>query len=157
MSSSELVHDFDDLSPQDYHFSFKKNRYVLREPSEAAAVAYTKGRMVGVEMVHNQDDEVRTLRSMQAVADVEPLLVSMCLFTEGGDPVSLATVKQWPSRVVRPLFEKAKEMGQLDDDPKADMESLQKQVDKLQKRMEKLKNKGADVKNSLTAGAGTSD
>jgi hypothetical protein len=52
------------------------------------------------------------------LANVEPLLVSLCLFRENGAPVLLATVRSWPARVVKSLFEKAKEISDLGEERK---------------------------------------
>jgi len=50
------------------------------------------------------------------MADVEPLLVSLCLFDVDGNEVPLATVNQWPSRIVKQLFNRVKEVSDLDED-----------------------------------------
>lgn len=55
--------------------------------------------------------------SLGAIADTEPILVSLCLFEAGTNRnVPVGTIRQWPSKVQKALFEKAKEISELDDD-----------------------------------------
>ena len=60
-------------------------------------------------------------QSIGSMADAEPLLVSLCLWEPGEKEnqckrVDLALVKSWPSRVVKALYNKAKEMSDLDEE-----------------------------------------
>lgn len=50
------------------------------------------------------------------MADVEPLLVSLCLFDADGNGVPLSTVNEWPSRIVKQLFNRIKDVSDLDED-----------------------------------------
>ena len=152
-----------DLTPREVAVTYQKKSYVLREPDEDAAVAYRSMKLTGVEMAHDEATETRTIKSMQALSDIERVLVSKCLFTQEehakgdkGRPVSKDILGKWPARVVNPLFQQAKEMGNLDEDPKAELADLEKQVTKLQKRIDKLRAKEGTEKNSSTAGPGTS-
>jgi len=79
------------------------------------------------------------------VADSEPLLVSMCLFRAEGkkDNVKLEEVRSWPSRIVKSLFEKAKEISDLDEDEDDNVEAMEKQIEELQGKLEIAKQGGA--------------
>lgn len=61
------------------------------------------------------------------IADLMPMLVSLCLFEANGDGqftknVPVGIVRSWPMHVLKPLFLKAKEIGGFDeadeDEPK---------------------------------------
>ena len=54
--------------------------------------------------------------SVEGLADVEPLLVSLCLFDSANNPVSLEKVLSWPSRIIKPLFENAKQISELEEE-----------------------------------------
>lgn len=138
--------NFDSLAPQETPVTIEGKKYVLREPSEAAALRYRDACIRGAKM----EDGVVT---MGAVAEAQPLLVSLCLFEiiseQNGEPknvgVSLQTIKGWPTRVVKPLFEAAKEMGGLNE---GTPEELEKAIAKLQKQLAKARTKDDAEKNS---------
>ena len=48
-------------------------------------------------------------------AEVEPMLVSLCLFNGDGQTVPLSTIKSWPSRIQKALFNKIKAISDLDE------------------------------------------
>jgi hypothetical protein len=82
---------------------------------------------------------------MEGLADAEPLLVSLCLFEAlrdgSGNPVSernvpLVTVKSWPNRVQKRLFDWVREKSDLN--PAETKESLRKQIAEAQKRLREL-------------------
>lgn len=97
--------------------------YLLREPSADIAAKY---RNAAAKCAKSQfvDGRVSGM-SMDGIGDIEPLLVSMCLFERTAQhsledkgilvQVSLATVRSWPSRIVKPLFDLAKRLGDLDE------------------------------------------
>jgi hypothetical protein len=102
---------------------WRGQEYVLRRCNEDAAVRFTNARM---RALHFDDDKLVGLRGG---ADVEPLLVSMCLFKvhrrEDGnvawEPVSEKHLRQfWPPHYVAKLYAKAKEVCHIDvQQPKA--------------------------------------
>lgn len=56
-------------------------------------------------------------KSLGNIADTEPILVSLCLFdTKTNNNVSVQTVRSWPSKIQKSLFEKIKEISDLEDD-----------------------------------------
>jgi hypothetical protein len=145
--------DFEDLTPLEETFKFRGRTYVLREPSEDAACRFKNASFRVSSFIHGKSPDVKD------PADICPVLVSLCLFekVEGKDgaesekPVSLPVVKGWPSRMVRPMFEKLKEWGRLlDEDETA--EDLEKRIAKDQKRLQELREeaeRGGREKNSL--------
>jgi hypothetical protein len=104
--------DLGDLTPIELNFSFSSKQYVLREASEEAAVQYDNACMDARVYVDGK------LERLENLADVEPLLVSLCVFekrfkedgttVDGFYPVSDSTVRSWPARLVKQLYEKAK-------------------------------------------------
>jgi hypothetical protein len=116
---------FDSLEPDWIPVSIGEGKFILREPSEAASVAWHNSNIRGARY---QDGK---LVSVGNVAEGQPLLVSLCLFyvdnpaddtskwrvrrdkSGAEETVPLATVKSWRSSVVSRMFEKAKEMGRI--------------------------------------------
>lgn len=132
-ANGELV--FEDAEPVEVPVRIGNRRYMLCEASEDAACKYRNastacarfdgGKMVGIQ---------------GPIADVEPLLVSLCLFElydHQGEtrrrPVTLTQVRSWPSRVVKPIYEKARELSRLkeDDEP----EVLERRIATDQQRL----------------------
>ena len=111
---------FEDDVLKEVPVRIKKTRYVLREASADAARQYRNAAASGA--VFNQGAVTTGTR----VGDVQPLLVSLCLFKvlEWDDAenkalavsdthVPLDVVLSWPESIVRPLFQRAKEISTL--------------------------------------------
>ncbi len=111
-----------DLTPMDFGAAIEANKldvtiagekYILAEATGDAAVKYRNQAIAGAKMV---DGKVTGFRN---VADVEPLLVSLCLWklTDDGrlSAVTEKTVRSWPSHYQKDLFERAKSISNLDD------------------------------------------
>ena len=91
--------------------------YVLREASGDAAAKWRNAMFAGAKLGANGKPE-----SVHNMADTEPLLVSLCLFdAENNKPVSLQTVRSWPSRIITPLFNKAVEISDLGEDDESEV------------------------------------
>jgi len=106
------VMDFGDITPIEVKVRIQGKNYVLREASEAVTCRY---RNAQVRCAHVAPDGKAT-KVEGPIADTEPLLVSLCLFEEDtGAPVDQKVIMQWPSRVVRQLFDKVKEISDLDE------------------------------------------
>ena len=139
--------DFNDLTLIEIPVSIAGNNYVLREADEETAALYNNARIKGVPI---KDSEVVGIP--EDIGGMQSLLVSRCLFplnSEGKplpNPVHRSTVKGWPSRVVKPLFIKAKEISDLDD--KEDLKSLREQQNTLAKKIEELEGEEDREKNS---------
>ncbi len=89
--------------------------YILRSAGEKAAIKYknclSKSTVFGTDGKPSHVDGIH---------DGEPLLVSLCLFEQYGDPVRerpvpLATILEWNHQFVKKLFNKAKEISGLSD------------------------------------------
>jgi polyhydroxyalkanoate synthesis regulator phasin len=123
-------HSYDDLAPGEFLFLLRSKDYALREPSEAAVLAY-KGtqlrdqRLAGGTMTADA--------SKMAEADV--VLVQLSTFDAKGNLASVQEVRSWPHRVTKDLAERAKKMAGLD---RADKDSLRLQIAALQKQLREL-------------------
>lgn len=100
--------------------------YVLREANGAAAKKFKNQQYGGVRMENGQ------LAGVKDIGELEPLLVSLCLFgatseedltagyTRPMEPHKNA-IEKWPSRVLTALYKKAKEISHLDEDDKVQL------------------------------------
>lgn len=111
---SEL--DFGDLTPIELHVRIGGQPYLLREASGEAACKFENARLERTQF--SAEGKVCGLKGM---SDIEPLLVSLCLFQQQKllndtlwRPVAEATIRTWPNRVVDRLFKKCKEISGLD-------------------------------------------
>ncbi len=139
-----------DIAPREVEFKLGGVQHVLKEASADAARRY---RNTAVKAAKMSDGKVTGL---DGVADVEPLLVSLCLFKreeKGDKPIKLDDVLKMPSRVTKRMFERAKEISDLDEG--ADEESLRKQIAALQQQLDKVVAAKETVKNGQS-GATTS-
>lgn len=128
---------FEDLSLIEVDVTIKDEKYILREADEDTAVAYRNASVAGITL----DDGKVTSLPMN-IAGLQALLVSRCLFklntdgTPSNRPVSRGIIIKWPARVVRDIFEKAKEISELGEEPDTP-ETLQSQIDDLQDKLDK--------------------
>lgn len=110
--ADELM-DLGDLAPVEISCKIGGKPYLLREADAAGAAKYRNYMMACTRMTDGKVTGVKDL------ADAEVLLVSLCLFhcDDKGMWVTVpaATLKSWPARVLKPLFDKAKEISQLDE------------------------------------------
>ena len=84
---------------------------VLREATAEAAGKYHDAIIKSTRMADGK------ITGSDGLGGVEPLLVSLCLFRKTGKEevaVPLAEVRRWPARVVKQLFERVKEISELD-------------------------------------------
>lgn len=123
--------------------------YVLMEASGLAVKEWRNAMSSGLEMVMDDDADSRKVSGIKP-GDEETLLLSMCLYRrdEKGamEGVSKVKIESWPERVIKPLYEKLKDISDLDEDNT--IEGLEKQRDKLNKTIDKLKKKEETRKNS---------
>jgi hypothetical protein len=141
---NEMV--FDDLAPAEVPVRIGGERFVLREASGDAAAKYNNARM----RAHKLQDGA--LVGLDGVGDLEPLLVSLCLYKadkDGGLPLTKAgdadprflvpqeQIRRWKGNVQHALFDKAKELSPwLIQAPTP--EALREQIALLQKQLEVL-------------------
>jgi hypothetical protein len=111
--------------------------FILKEASGQAKAEFTNARTRCMTL---QDGEVT---GVSGVGGLEMLLVSLCLFKvdeEGiatGERVRKDTLKIWPGKVISKLFNKAKEISEIDQED-GDLESLRKQYRKLGEQIAKM-------------------
>lgn len=103
-----------------------EEEYELREASAASACLWQNDLLSKAKM--GPDGKVQ---SAKGIADSEPYLVHLCLVDTKGERVPLATVRSWPSRIVKELFKKAKEISGLDETPE-DKDSAKNEQDDTQ-------------------------
>jgi len=108
-----------DLAPISVSVTIGGKPYVLKEASEDAARQWNNANLKAMKMSDGK------LSGMDGVADNASLLISLCLFdiTDGfTSPVSLATIRSWPHRITKPLFEKCKSISGLGESGDEDRE-----------------------------------
>lgn len=131
--------DFGGLEPRSVPVKYEGKNYVLREASEDAHVKYRNAVLRASKL-----NEKGNISSMDGMADSEPILVAACLFEQYTDakgaqrerPMLVNQILQWPTRVVKPLYEKAKEMSDINQDETKDQ--LKKTIENARKKLEKL-------------------
>ena len=84
--------------------------YTLKEADGNAAIQYRNRIM---EAIRPSAEGQPT--AYKGFAEVEPMLVSLCLFNGAGQTVPLSTIKSWPSRIQKALFNKIKAISDLDE------------------------------------------
>jgi hypothetical protein len=129
---------FDDISPIEVEVFVGKEKYILRETSGAARVIYDNARLACYEYQEGK------LVKVHDIANIEVLLVSLCLFmSDGVTPVSEVTIKMWPGRVYKALYERAREISGMSETP----ENLEEQIKLLQKQLSEYRDKDDTLKN----------
>jgi hypothetical protein len=97
---------------------FKDKHYVLREASGKAARIYRNASLACI--VLGPEGKPSMIRNL---ANVEPLLVSLCLWEKPNPeasavkPVTQDFVETMPSKLQKRLYAKAKEISDLDEEP----------------------------------------
>lgn len=128
--------DYDSLEVIDVPVKYGGKKYVLREASGDTGRKFNDAR---TKCMHFQDGGVS---GVEGVGGLPIYLLSMCLFETDEDGVvqpkrhvTQEALKSWPERVIQPLFMKAREIGELDQDS---LESLRKQYKELGERIAKM-------------------
>ena len=112
---TEMI-DFDVLSPPEVQFEHKGKGYVLREPDEGAVVLFQTFQLKDAKF---QDGKV-SASNVERIIESQSLLLGHCVFTEveaekeQGKPIGQMKVKEFPARIVKELFRRAKEMAGLE-------------------------------------------
>jgi len=105
--------------------TYKGKEYMLEEASCDAARAYRNA--VSQCRVYNSEGDVVGMKNL---ADCEPVLVSKCLFTkEDHLNVPQELILTWPSRVQKPIFDKAMEISQMVGARTPELELLQQALE----------------------------
>jgi hypothetical protein len=125
---------FDDLEPRCERFAMGGEQYVLREPTESAAVRYRNALAKATKF--GPDGKPVGIGD---IASADPVLLSDCLFRvtdRGEQQVSTDEILKWTARRVKPLLARLKEMGELEE--KDTPESLGEKIDRLKEQRAKL-------------------
>jgi hypothetical protein len=127
-----------------------KKNYVLKEASEDAVTKYRAAQSRGGFVEENGRFAIP-----EGASEAESVLVAACLYEvyqhEGEDkerPVILSQVRAWKHSIVRQLFDRVREISNLEQ-PK-DAAVIEKEIAKLHEKLAKLK-KGDPAKNSHCA------
>lgn len=118
-------------------------KYVLREATGAVACKYRDALLSNTQM--GSDGKA----SIKINNETEVLLVSLSIFETDGRPVSIATVKGWPSRIVKALYTKVKEISELDEKEAPKEEKKADESDSLGNELTEEKTPPAQPKNGL--------
>lgn len=133
---------FDDLAPIEETVSIGGREYVLREISGENYVVYQNER--NSRFVYDDGKLVQ----VKDIADLEPLLVSLCMFeNDGRTPVNQGTILGWPGRVLRALHDRAKELSGLTEP----IQTLESTIKELQDKLNRSKAREGRGKNSPSA------
>ncbi|MFH1328089.1 MAG: hypothetical protein ABIH76_04500 [Candidatus Bathyarchaeota archaeon] len=133
---------FDDITPIEELVHIGGIDYVLKETSGDASVKYDNARLACYEY---QDGKL--VRS-HGLADLEPLLISLCLFDSAGVNVPETVIRSWPSRIQQALYTRAKMVsGTIEtvESLEGQLKLLQKQLVELQAREQAPKNSPSDT------------
>lgn len=122
---------FEDIGLQEIKYTIAKANYILKEADGDVVRQYRNATFRGVTL----GDSGKPQR-IDAAGDVETFLVSLCLYNGDGKTVPLHTVRSWPSRISKALFEKAKDISDLGEEDT--MEDLLKQQEDIKKRIEEF-------------------
>lgn len=85
-------------------------KYILREASEDQAVKFKNAQMSRVLLGPQGKPQ-----KIDGMGDLEPMLVAMLLVGENERPINENLVRGWPSRMVRKLFDAAKDISGLNE------------------------------------------
>lgn len=110
MSDNETI-DFGSLAPIQVEVSMNGEEFILQEASGAVAKKFQNARLSKIKFVDGKPS------SLSEVGDIEPYLVSLCLFRKsdkGLTSVKQSEVESWPYRIQEKLFLKAKQISGLD-------------------------------------------
>lgn len=106
--STDLVFD---LTPRKVSVVIDGKAYSLQEASGDAACRYRNALLDCTQL--GPEGKPTKIKGM---ADVEPFLLSLCLYDENGKLVPANKIRQWPSRIQKAIFEKLKEISELDEE-----------------------------------------
>lgn len=106
MSMNEL--HFESLDLIRVPVTIGDKHYVLQEASGEATAKYRNALLESTKL--GPDGKAV---SVKGLADVEMLLISLCLEDGQGKQVPVSVLKTWPNRILKTLFDKAKEISEL--------------------------------------------
>ena len=132
-----------DLTTAEIPVTIAGDSYTLREASGDTACKYRNKLLACTQL--GPEGKPSQIRGM---ADVEPFLVSLCLFNAEDKLVPLHAIRAWPNRVQKKLFDTIKEISDLDEGE--DRKSLVKQREVLDKQIAEIDEETAKNSSSDT-------
>ena len=126
--------------------------YILRE-ADAGQVASFRNKATSGAVMENGK-----VVGMKGVGELNCYLVSLCLVVddEKRTPVSLETIKKWPSKVVEKLADEAARISELKDEEETE-ETLSKKIEELNKALTELRARNKSLGNESSNTDGSSD
>jgi len=140
--------DLEGLKPIEVPVKFQGKRYLLKEASEGAQLEHRDGTLRAAK----PNMETGKPTTMEGVGLVNAKFLASCLFevTEGGQvPVTVEVVLAWPTKVVKMLRDKLREITGLREEE--DEVSIDKQIEALKKNKADLAKLRESAKNGRGA------
>jgi hypothetical protein len=138
---------FEDKDPIEVPVSVRGIDYVLCEATGDVAVKFANRKLENIQLGPGGKPQ-----SVKGMGDVEPFLVSLCLFEAGSDgkadktkPVKATDIRKFSSKTMSALFAKAKEISEIDQP--TTVEDIDKQIVELNKQRAELIENGTPAKN----------
>lgn len=131
--------DFDDTELIELPVRIKDKTYTLREANGEASIAYQNASAASLVWKDGK------IAGTKGAGNVESLLVSLCLFDAQGIPVPEPTIRKWPSRIQKTLFDRIKAISGLSEE--SDLEELRKQREDLDRRIKLAENEESPAGN----------
>jgi hypothetical protein len=122
MTNSSLEFDLSEIT---FPVTISGQSYLLVEANSETGTQFKVNTLKGLTLDQREDGS-KKINGLENIAGNEAYLVSRCLFKidDAGrrHAVDLATVKGWPNRIVKSLYEKSREISGLKevDDAKAE-------------------------------------
>ena len=132
--------DFDSLEVIEIPVKVGGEVYTLREASGDAAFKFRNAAMKCTKL--GPDGKPA---SVEGIADIEPLLISLCLFDSKDKPVPVTKIRTWRNKVCKSLYEKILEISELGNDE--DASTLEKQLADIQAKLDKVRAADTDLGN----------
>ena len=107
MTTQNNAFDFNDITRQEVPVRIGDRQFTLKEPMCDDVVQWRNLQMATVRFVDGKPQGVGQ------IADVEPLLVSLCLFDKDDKNVPQEHIETWPSKIVSKLYKWLLEVAEL--------------------------------------------
>ena len=109
--------DFNDMQTIEIPVKYADKSYILREATGAASAQYRNAMMDCTKLGADGKPTI-----IKGLANIEALLVSLCLRDNDGKRVPIDEVNSWPSRVVKVLYEKVQVISGLKEEEEIPLE-----------------------------------
>lgn len=166
MSKNVEVMEFEDEDLTEVPVTIGSHRLILQEANGDIVVQHRNA-----VLAYTRYNDQGNIASISGIASAEPLLISKCLYTtvpvdkdkpDGpvvkGKLVGLEFVSNLRHRVMKKLFNRIKEISDMNDDES--VEALEKQRDELNKKIAEIKKTEEKVKNlqgGITGGSNSGE